>query len=104
MSNRSKVKSTLCWSCRKSTNSGCSWSRALIPVDGWKAEEDHLKTNYADNQTYLVIECPEFVRDSVNNCDNCRYFAQTTGMYGYCKRNKIAVDIHRICGDWRRKL
>lgn len=29
-----------CWTCKKACNSGCSWSRDFIPVDGWKAEKN----------------------------------------------------------------
>jgi hypothetical protein len=63
MSNISKTKRTLCWDCANATNSGCSWSASLIPVDGWTAEKDILSTNYKDNETYLVIDCPEFIPD-----------------------------------------
>lgn len=33
---------SLCWSCRNSVpdkyGNGCSWSRDLIPVEGWQAD------------------------------------------------------------------
>ena len=63
MSNKGNYKKTLCWDCANATNSGCSRSRALIPVEGWTAEKDTLKTNYADKDSYLVIDCPEFIPD-----------------------------------------
>lgn len=63
MSNKGNMKKTLCWDCANATNSGCSWSMALIPVDGWTAEKDTLSTNYKDNVSYLVIDCPEFIPD-----------------------------------------
>lgn len=53
----------LCWDCEKATNGGCSWSRALVPVKGWKAE---VSTREAFS-TFHVIECPEFVRDGYGN-------------------------------------
>ena len=63
MSNKGRTKRTLCWKCANATNSGCSWSRSLTPVDGWTAEEDEFVTNYLDKRTYLVIDCPEFIPD-----------------------------------------
>ena len=49
----------LCWHCQKACG-GCSWSRSLIPVDGWEAKEVDLVT-YEGLKSYKVIECPEFV-------------------------------------------
>lgn len=61
---------TLCESCRKATNSGCSWSREFKPVQGWDAQEtvcgyqisrateEEIKTPI---QSYVVKHCPEFV-------------------------------------------
>ena len=49
---------TKCWDCANSTNSGCSWSDKFIPVDGWIAERNEEK------DSYRVIDCPEFKRDS----------------------------------------
>lgn len=43
-------KMQLCWSCRKATNSGCSWSRSLEPVEG--CEKDSYN---------FIVKCPEFV-------------------------------------------
>ena len=63
MSNKGNMKRTLCWKCANATNSGCSWSRALIPVEGWTAEKDILNTNYQDKVSYMVIDCPEFIPD-----------------------------------------
>lgn len=49
---------TLCWGCAKACTSECSWSKDLIPVEGWTAEWGEI------NETYNVINCPEFVPDS----------------------------------------
>lgn len=58
-------KSTLCWKCKKATCK-CSWSKNFIPVKGWKAEPTKvLSRNSARSDrtvdSYLVLECPEFV-------------------------------------------
>lgn len=53
--------SSLCWECGNATGK-CSWSEDLIPVKGWKAE-DSVKDGMP---TYLVLECPEFERDSLD--------------------------------------
>lgn len=51
---------TLCWDCEKACNGGCSWSRAFIPVEGWKANPD---INGNGVESFLVIECPEFSKE-----------------------------------------
>lgn len=53
---------TLCWRCAKSVNMGCSWSKSFLPVDGWTAEENHIRRNGIGGKDYRVIECPEFER------------------------------------------
>ena len=105
MNNVGRTKATLCWKCRKSTNSGCSWSRSLEPVEGCDAVKDHLSTNYKDNISYCVLDCPEFERDVRNTCETCRHFERKgeSSMYGYCRENKRATDIHRICGKMKRR-
>ena len=56
------ANSTLCWECANATGN-CSWSEDLIPVEGWVAEYS-TKTK---EDSYRVIACPEFVRDSYQN-------------------------------------
>ena len=52
-------KGTLCWKCSNATG-GCSWSKSLLPIDGWETEEKII-----DHQpTHKVISCPEFVADN----------------------------------------
>lgn len=53
-----KCKETLCWTCQNACG-GCSWSRGLKPVDGWKAKEV-TKASYKGQKSYKVIECPEY--------------------------------------------
>jgi hypothetical protein len=56
---------TLCWSCKNAVpghETGCSWSRGFIPVQGWTAEETKLKNPGAKlADSFLVLECPEFM-------------------------------------------
>lgn len=47
---------TLCIWCQRSCTNCCSWSDHLEPVKGWVAEEN--------NHGYLVLECPEFVKET----------------------------------------
>lgn len=61
---------TLCWDCANATGS-CSWSDHFDhkPVDGWEAIETTIKVHNpscdADlNRSYVVISCPEFIRDA----------------------------------------
>ncbi|MBO5454418.1 MAG: hypothetical protein J6A69_10740 [Clostridia bacterium] len=58
-----KRKETLCWSCDNACT-GCSWSKALVPVKGWDATPIRIKYNsdvreYTDS--YIVHDCPQFI-------------------------------------------
>jgi len=57
---------TLCWDCAKATG-GCSWSYNCTPVDRWKAIPKKKKASDGYYDSYVVIECPEFVRDAYRN-------------------------------------
>lgn len=59
-----EVSDQLCWWCVNSVpehGRGCSWSKWLVPVEGWTAERS-LKTTLP-YETWRVIRCPEFVRE-----------------------------------------
>lgn len=59
---RQKQRNTLCWDCARATGA-CSWSQSFVPVKGWQAIPTKQKAfGYSD--TYIVISCPLFVRDS----------------------------------------
>ena len=55
------LQQTLCWDCRNSTEKECEWSRNFQPVEGWEAIKRRTKYN---EDTYLVVSCPKFIRDS----------------------------------------
>lgn len=57
-------RATLCWRCQNAI-CGCSWSRDFIPVEGWKAKPTKIRCEKGnrDMDSFLVIECPEFVAD-----------------------------------------
>ena len=52
-------KETLCWSCKNACG-GCSWSRNLVPVEGWNTIP--VKIKGIKTQSYKVISCPKFER------------------------------------------
>ena len=57
---------TLCWDCDNATG-GCSWSEHMnhTPVKGWYAVRNDIKTKEGTHtESYIVISCPEFVRDA----------------------------------------
>lgn len=57
----------LCWDCAKATNSGCSWSDDFTPVEGWTARKLEGRVYHGGqtiDETYLILDCPEFVRNS----------------------------------------
>ena len=53
-----KYTDALCWHCKNACG-GCSWSRNLIPIKGWKAKEIK-NASYSVIKSYKVIECPDF--------------------------------------------
>lgn len=53
------ISYTLCWDCKNACG-GCRWSDSLIPVKGWKATPTYNKCQ----TSYIVKECPEFIRDA----------------------------------------
>ena len=69
----SRHQQTLCWDCANATG-GCSWSNHWEhkPVDGWNAIKTKIKVhNPTQNEkistSYIVIDCPEFLRDGEGN-------------------------------------
>jgi len=60
---------TLCWDCANALG-GCSWSKSFTPVEGWTAIRHKRRYNNDKNEgrldcdSYKVIDCPEFIRDS----------------------------------------
>lgn len=69
MSSEKKRHSTLCWDCRNACG-GCSWSRYKVwqPVPGWTAVESSIPGNKgARVQTFIVLDCPEFIPDKIND-------------------------------------
>lgn len=61
--NRQKQIDTLCWDCHNSTG-GCSWSSEFKPVDGWEAIPTVIKNGKYPENSFIVISCPCFIRDS----------------------------------------
>ena len=52
-----KQHQTLCWSCDNAVpyeGKGCSWSRALKPVEGWTAKKN--------GNSYYVKKCPLYIK------------------------------------------
>lgn len=54
MAINAKQEDTLCMSCGKACGA-CSWSKELIPVDGWTANKTR--------NGFMVRECPEYKAD-----------------------------------------
>lgn len=57
---------TLCWCCENavpSMNTGCSWSRKLEPVEGWRADKRLITYDTVQKVSYLVHWCPEYRRE-----------------------------------------
>lgn len=66
---------TKCWDCALATGSvdiddagrGCPWARRLRPVPGWEATETKIRfSTKMRASSFIVHECPLFIRDSFN--------------------------------------
>ena len=67
------MKTTLCWWCENAVpgaHTGCSWSRELQPVDGWRATQRNLMFTIDASTgktkeliSYIVHWCPEYRRE-----------------------------------------
>lgn len=56
---------SLCWDCALSTQLGeCEWADRFEPVPGWEAEKCYCGKNGYGYESYDVIACPKFKRDS----------------------------------------
>lgn len=60
------TKQTLCWDCAKATGF-CNWSSDLKPVKGWKVIPTQRELYGGIYNSCIVLECPEFERDAINN-------------------------------------
>ena len=61
------LKTTLCWCCLNSVpdrnERGCSWSRELHPVDGWRVTPRTIMYDAKPKTTYIVHGCPQYKRE-----------------------------------------
>jgi hypothetical protein len=56
---------SLCWDCALATQPWkCEWADRFEPVPGWEAEECYCGQNGSGYESYNVIACPKFKRDS----------------------------------------
>lgn len=63
---------SICWECKNavpSEETGCSWSRDFVPVEGWEAVRRYIKafprgvhSTYNFRESYCVKRCPLFAR------------------------------------------
>lgn len=96
-------QTTLCWDCENATRPHvCPWVRDYTPVDGWSASPTHIG-GYYSYDSYIVTECPLFVRDA---------FGGGIDEDVFCKHKKITIDdqdavnlaeaiIERQVEDWK---
>lgn len=76
--NQHKLPHTLCWDCALANGSGdCPWAENHTPVEGWNAIPNHVAGG-AGYDSYAVIECPKFKRDSRNGGQDWRWLKPLT--------------------------
>ena len=57
---------TLCWDCKNANKPHiCPWFRDYTPVEGWNAKKTYIG-GVSQYDSYLVMDCPLFVRGSFN--------------------------------------
>jgi len=54
-----KEKEQICWTCKNACG-GCSWSRNLTPVEGWKAEKTIVRGCGPAFESYSIEYCPQY--------------------------------------------
>lgn len=76
-----KPNGTLCWYCANSVpnikkNTGCSWSKSFIPVDGWEAIPVTIPAygKKSDCESYCVCRCPQFEDENMRVFDKYMEF------------------------------
>lgn len=53
-----------CWKCKRSTSGNlCPWVRNGTPVPGWKATPTYIKSNDGFEYSYMIHECPLFIKE-----------------------------------------
>ena len=70
------LNSTLCWHCVNAVPNaerGCSWSRKLIPVEGWRATRKPMKYDLKMVESFIVHWCPEYVREKERESNDFCY-------------------------------
>ena len=89
-----ETRYTICWDCKRAIGE-CRWSSSLKPVKGWTAEKTKSKCG---GDSYVVIDCPEFIRDAYN-MGLKRYKGEPdisdTGLKGDAYGTKISCGINR---------
>lgn len=71
---------TLCWSCTKPGKCLCLWdaSKAMAPVEGWKAIPTKVRIQGCEVPSYLVIDCPLYEKDKTAEVREYRRGAPTS--------------------------
>ena len=65
-----KGNETLCWTCQNACGN-CSWSRSLVPVEGWVAKKIKIKGNFYAGEiidSFVIRSCPEYREDRSDKC------------------------------------
>jgi hypothetical protein len=66
-----KKENTLCWNCANACGK-CCWSKKFKKVKGWIAKKTIIKGDpnglEPNIDSYLVIECPKFIKDERSLC------------------------------------
>lgn len=93
---------TLCWMCEKACTKDCAWARSFDPVEGWVAIETVVAASNRLLQSYLVLDCPEFVPDDprFTVAKPCKLCGRKPAIR-HGRGNLVRVEHYTKC-SWRR--
>lgn len=98
---------TICWTCRRSTNSGCPWSARFQPVPGWTAERRDILSydgeKYIPTESYRVSVCPLYLEDRREpKCPKWDGPYWDAPLCRACWSRRICMETHGTCNGMAR--
>ena len=107
-----RIRQTLCWDCANATG-GCSWADhdTHTPVKDWTAIETKIRIHNPSipdqhTRSYIVITCPEFIRDAeghgtkrLNRADQRQRRTGTKQQQAIAQAYQCGISIREISED-----
>lgn len=93
---------SLCWDCANATRPwNCQWVRSGKPVNGWIARKTIVNKKWHPAESYHVLTCPKFVRDSqLGGMENDEEAKHKVELSGHCVDSIAEAIVQRAVEDW----